>query len=670
VTHANRPAGAATIQAGNISFTGNGIDTSTAGLAAVNAITMSALGDLSVGDLDAGGSIALAGSDIDTTAGTVQAGGALGIAARATLTTGTLIAGSEVTLSGASVDTTAGAVQAGATIEIAVISALTTGALTSGTDLLLSGNSVDTTRGALTAGNDVVITAGTSLATSDINAGTAGGEIALTGSHVVVAGRLSAPLIAVRSSDITITEEGQIGQQGLTQIVTLTAASNKQTIIGGDDTPGGEGYTLDAPEAGRIRSDALVISAPAAANGDPVLVRRLELDGGTLGSLTLTTPGVVRFEGAVSVVNAGVANFFNVDATRIEVVTSTGSIRMRDASGSPAGTLRLSASDIAVMSPNLMNRFGSLTPEQQVDALRTNNGPVEARGYVEAGTIRLIVGNSVFVQNSGTDDTFAGLATGPGGLIVERRFETPLDAILFGAGFDTAPPTTGEAYFRDTFDQQGGAGGFNNRSELNRVNINTGLSPTPTPTPTPAPTPEPTPTPAPTPTPEPTPTPAPTPTPEPTPTPAPTPTPEPTPTPAPTPTPEPTPTPTPTPTTTAPPPKPPAVPIPILNSVQSAGAASVTAATGGFGAAAAAAEQTALEQDSASEDGDSGSSFGSARQYLVDLRSLSGEEMIDDPVAGSSDSTTWGDEEDDEEACDAEETGAAGGSCQPAQGGE
>ena len=37
-----------------------------------------------------------------------------------------------------------------------------------------------------------------------------------------------------------------------------------------------------------------------------------------------------------------------------------------------------------------------------------NDGEVEERGYIEGGEILLRVGDTLYVQNSGTADTFAG----------------------------------------------------------------------------------------------------------------------------------------------------------------------------------------------------------------------------------------------------------------------
>jgi hypothetical protein len=83
-------------------------------------------------------------------------------------------------------------------------------------------------------------------------------------------------------------------------------------------------------------------------------------------------------------------------------------------------------------------------------------------------------------------------------------------------------------------------------------------------------------------------------------------------------------------------------------------------------------DQLALEQDGGGgeEGGGAGSGFGSARQFLVDLRALSRAELIDDPVAGASDSTTWMGEEDQDEEEEEEGGEASDESAAPAGGDE
>lgn len=457
VTHANRPANAATIQAGNINFSGNDIDTRGALLKAADSLALTALDDLVVGDLEADGSIALS---------------------------------------------------------LAAVPAV-----------------------------------------GDPN-------------QMEIAGRVVAPQIAIRSADLVIAQTGQIGARGVTQSVTLTVASDQQTVIGGDATPGRAGYTLDRGEIGRIRSTALRIEAPAAAGGAPLLVRDVDLPGSAnndgFRSVELAAAGTVRVEGAVSFSGAAADDRLTISAARIQVPVPAGSIRIRDASGNPSGVLELAADDIAVASDDLLDDLDGLSAAERNAALRSNNGALDPRGYIEAGTVRLLAGRSVSVQNTGSITQPGGVTTGSGGLFVERTGSVPIAATLFGARLAGGQVTSGDAFFEATFGKGVSPGAFTDESELNLTNINSRART-------------------------------------------------------------------------------------ISRDIAAPSAAAITASL----PPPTDFDQLALEQDGAEEGG--GSSFGSARQYLVDLTALSRDELIDEPVAGSSDSTTWGEEDEDEDEEEEEE---------------
>jgi hypothetical protein len=113
--------------------------------------------------------------------------------------------------------------------------------------------------------------------------------------------------------------------------------------------------------------------------------------------------------------------------------------------------LQLTAADIFIVSAELLARFDSLSPAEREAALRTGTGTVDPRGFAEAGTIRLRVGNSVAVQNTGSIAQFGGLTTGAGGLVVERSGSTPITATLFGTQLSGGQASGGEAFFRATF---------------------------------------------------------------------------------------------------------------------------------------------------------------------------------------------------------------------------
>jgi len=61
-----------------------------------------------------------------------------------------------------------------------------------------------------------------------------------------------------------------------------------------------------------------------------------------------------------------------------------------------------------------------------------NSGTANQDGFVRAGTVHAAVGNTLFVQNSGTPELFGGIDTGDGGLTIEGTGSSPATVIAFG----------------------------------------------------------------------------------------------------------------------------------------------------------------------------------------------------------------------------------------------
>ena len=240
-----------------------------------------------------------------------------------------------------------------------------------------------------------------------------------------VYGILSAPLITVTSADINIPLGGALGVQGVTNLITLNAASDS-IFVGGTagDSAAGE-YHL--AEAGDIASAAAVINAVGTGQGPAPDVNILDLRiegsqtvGRGVGDVTINSGGSILVKGMVDFINAGAGDVLTLNAgNAIEVMTDTGGISMTGSTGGLAGSLALNAPDIWVASKAIVDQL-SADPNfaGRVDALRTNSGPVKPEGYVRAGAITASVGNSFYVQNSGTASEFAGITAGDGGLTV------------------------------------------------------------------------------------------------------------------------------------------------------------------------------------------------------------------------------------------------------------
>jgi hypothetical protein len=287
---------------------------------------------------------------------------------------------------------------------------------------------------------------------------TAGGNVRLadlstaslsvtSGESADITGAVSAPQISIRSADINIAEGATLGAAGTTTAVNLTANPNgRQVVLGG--TEEGPGYTLTQSEIARIRSSALSFATAAAGTdanrGADLLIRALTLNGSAasgFSTVSFSTPGRVRVEGAVVVNGAAATDRLSITGTeRLEVVTPTGSITMRDTSNQLSGVLQLISDSIVVTDSALANQLASNPNfEGRDQALRTNNGAATPAGFVQAGGVQLLSGGRIFVQNTGTATEFAGVTVGGGGLLIGRMTtsQTPGGDIGGGSGGST-----------------------------------------------------------------------------------------------------------------------------------------------------------------------------------------------------------------------------------------
>jgi hypothetical protein len=292
-----------------------------------------------------------------------------------------------------------------------------------------------------------------------------------------VAGRLLGRDVLLGSADIDIAASGGIGDAA-TESVTLlvaplsTPGAGQFTVLGG--TTQGPGYTLTNAEAARIRAGTLHIQTPQlalAANRPPdLIVRDLTFVGGGaatgIGILDINTRGIARVEGALAMTGAAAANGISVTADqRLEVVTPTGSIRVRDGAGNPGGTMSLTSANIWVASAGIIDKL-RIDPNYagRDDELIDNGGVDAPLGYVEADAVRLGTGGTLYIQNttsargtfaSGSD--FGGVTVGPGGLII-RSTGTPGSVNVFGRRRNADGSfTIGDDFFHSASYLTGGA---------------------------------------------------------------------------------------------------------------------------------------------------------------------------------------------------------------------
>ena len=305
---------------------------------------------------------------------------------------------------------------------------------------------------------------------------------------LTVGGRLLGADILAASSDIDLAAGGAIGDAA-TQIVRLAPNVTGQTATLGGTTQG-PGYTLTAAEAGRIRAGTLRVSAPAVAGGNALLVRDLTFTSGGaaagIGTLELVTPGVARIEGNLLLANARAQDGILIDARdRLEVVTPTASVRVRDGAGAPGGTLRLVSNNIWVASTAIIDLL-RVNPNYagRDDDLIDNDGNDAPRGYIEGNAVTLNANGTAYVQNTtaargtfASGSEFGGITTGAGGLTIVAGAPNT-NVYAFGRRLNPDGTfTTGDTFFfQSTYNNAAGAN-YTPTAAVNTCIIVTGACP-------------------------------------------------------------------------------------------------------------------------------------------------------------------------------------------------
>lgn len=303
--------------------------------------------------------------------------------------------------------------------------------------------------------------------------------------NVSLTGAVTGNEIRIASADIALGSAARLGSAG-TQLVSLTAkASGQPTVIGG--TTQGAGYTLTNDEAGQIRTAQLTVVASAAgtaANRTPdIVLRTLDLSatptasGAAVGRFSVEGTGtILQVEGSVRLANAGTENGISITSpSRIQIVTDTGSLRVLDAAGLPAGEVVLASNNIWSANAGLI---AQLTADPNFvgrnDALATNTGGTTDRGFLEGDRVTLRAGNTVLIQNSGTNATFAGVTT-RGTLTITPTGASPLDVYAFGRRLNAdGTSLTNSGYFSTVaFDHLGV--GFTEAARFNDCSISSGV---------------------------------------------------------------------------------------------------------------------------------------------------------------------------------------------------
>jgi hypothetical protein len=377
--------------------------------------------------------------------------------------------------------------------------------LSSGALFLSAGGSVSA--GDL-SGATVDVIAGGSLQVGDVSASQYANFDA--GSIAGFFGIVAAPQITVSSADIFIDAGASLGVAGLTELVTLNARSFGQPIIiGGDpDEPTGQALQYRLAEEGEIVAEEIRIRAPSVAEGfiPDVVIDDVELSGslveGGVKTVSVSTGGSVIVRGEVLYGDAAAGDSLTITAgNQIRVDTSQGGFiaLYNGAEGAerPSGSLVLAAQDIWVGSSNLL---ASLTQDQNFSgrnqALLTNPGSTDPVGHLVAGSMTLSVQDSLFVQNSGAANDFAGITVGAGGLAIRNggsvgsegqgfsasATSAPITVTAFGRRLNQDGSTTSGAQFFQTVDFGTGSGvAYASGSTFNNLAIGQVVEPPPPP---------------------------------------------------------------------------------------------------------------------------------------------------------------------------------------------
>ena len=258
-------------------------------------------------------------------------------------------------------------------------------------------------------------------------------------------GAVSAPTITVTSADIAI---GAAFGTGATSAVNLNIASNASAITIGGSADSANGYVLGSAEAGRITATTLTVAA-LGSQPQTMTVQALNFAGSGLASkgrtLSLTTGGIIRVNGALALTGAGAGDTLRLQAgQRIEVATDGGGKISGTASGDGAngalgGFIDLAAANIWFGSSALLGQLATDVGFAGRDAaLATAAATPDLAGALAADRIVVSARASFLIQNSGSLAQKAGFSAGTGSFTIRPSGTTPLDLVVNGRAQDSA----------------------------------------------------------------------------------------------------------------------------------------------------------------------------------------------------------------------------------------
>jgi hypothetical protein len=265
-------------------------------------------------------------------------------------------------------------------------------------------------------------------------------------------GIVAAPTITVRSGDIGIGTSGGLGTSSTQQLTVEVEPGTGAINIGGAS---GQGYSLSADEAARLRAQRISVAAignitrPAAT----INLGSMTLQGsgaaqpnlaGGQGSFALSTPGSIRVTGSVALQNAAAGNLLSLAAgQQILLDTSLGgALSVTGASpGALAGQVQLSAIDVWSGNTSLLSQLATDPNFAGRDALLGQGTssvaglPLDSQSTVviAANALSFNVSRSLLIANTGTSRLRDGFRAGSGGISV-RGLSQGQGGLSIGSG--------------------------------------------------------------------------------------------------------------------------------------------------------------------------------------------------------------------------------------------
>lgn len=382
--------------------------------------------------------------------------------------------------------------------------------------------------GATDGGDSVVVTDGGSILINDTANFDVAGDLTFVSAN---GGLFGGPSVSAPTASIAISSQGRVaflgdndnfigfgGSQvfvesrqldilagariGAELLALRVLGNDAVTVIGGDTETAG--YTLTQAELARIDAGAAIFSASSGGLASSNIVIRDativgSLDDGT-ASVVIETDGVMRVEGTLAYVDAAATDQLLITSERLEIVTP-GGIGMVDAQGNPAGIFTFAGRDFWMADAETIARLTeNLTFDGRNDLLATAAaGSDDPLGYLRAGDVLLLLGDSLLVRNTGTMAEPGGI-TVTGSLTIAGGFtdfedgappDRPLDVFAYGRR-QNADGTfvTGAAFFDEVrFSTEDTGDGvvttYTEGSQFNDCDITSGTCAAPPPDPTP-----------------------------------------------------------------------------------------------------------------------------------------------------------------------------------------